>query len=202
CRAGHLRALQAARVFHEHQYPHRPDPGRGGAALGRAAAAVRRRHHRSCTATGARHGAACSDGIARGQCARLRRRISPDALARAGLSSLGAVPHRENGHGGQADGSAGSPGPRLPIMTQTPTNQPPQPTAQTGVATDAARSPQDTATTIQPDTGPPKTIKPRPRTVAVMLVVLLVGVLLVLWAWRLGPFDTAVVATDYSYVRG
>lgn len=86
-------------------------------------------------------------------------------------------------------------------MTQTPGNQPPQPATQTGVATDAARSPQDTATTSPPGNGPPKTIKPRPRTVAVMLVVLLAGVLLVLWAWRLGPFDTAVVATDNSYVR-
>lgn len=86
-------------------------------------------------------------------------------------------------------------------MTQTPTNQPPQSATPPGVATDAARSPQDTATS-QPDNGPPKTIKPGPRTVAVMLVVLLAGVLLVLWAWRLGPFDTAVVATDNSYVRG
>jgi multidrug resistance efflux pump len=88
-------------------------------------------------------------------------------------------------------------------MTQTASNQPPQPTAQAGVATDAARNAQDTATTAAPpDTGPPKTIKPRPRTVAIMAVVLLAGILLVLWAWRLGPFATAVVATNNSYIRG
>lgn len=35
-----------------------------------------------------------------------------------------------------------------------------------------------------------------------MAVVLLAGILLVLWAWHLGPFATAVVTTDNSYVRG
>jgi multidrug resistance efflux pump len=49
---------------------------------------------------------------------------------------------------------------------------------------------------------PPKTIKASARSVALMVVVALVGIALILWAWQLGPFDTAVVTTDNAYVRG
>lgn len=49
---------------------------------------------------------------------------------------------------------------------------------------------------------PPKYLKPKPWAVAVMSVVALVGIVLILWAWRIGPFDSAVVRTDNGYVRG
>ncbi len=48
----------------------------------------------------------------------------------------------------------------------------------------------------------PKTVKPSRTAVIVMLLVALVGVLLILWAWRLGPFATAHERTDNAYVRG
>ncbi len=35
-----------------------------------------------------------------------------------------------------------------------------------------------------------------------MLLVALAGVLLILWAWHLGPFATALERTDNAYVRG
>src|SRR2546427_246452 len=48
----------------------------------------------------------------------------------------------------------------------------------------------------------PKLIKPSLRSVLVMLVVALAGVLLVLRAWNLFPFAGTVVSTDNAYVRG
>ncbi len=49
---------------------------------------------------------------------------------------------------------------------------------------------------------PPKVIKPSKRSVIVMAFVLLAGLLLILWAWNLGPFKTTQVTTDNAYVRG
>lgn len=49
---------------------------------------------------------------------------------------------------------------------------------------------------------PPKTIKPRRITVFIMAGVALVGVLLILAAWRIWPFTGSVVVTENSYVRG
>lgn len=49
---------------------------------------------------------------------------------------------------------------------------------------------------------PPKTIKPRRVTVIIMAGVVLVGVLLILAAWRIWPFTSTIVVTENSYVRG
>lgn len=49
---------------------------------------------------------------------------------------------------------------------------------------------------------PPKLIKASRRTLVLMAGVALIGVALVLWAWRLGPFASTVVHTDDAYVRG
>ncbi|GAA0439864.1 MULTISPECIES: HlyD family secretion protein [Sphingomonas] len=49
---------------------------------------------------------------------------------------------------------------------------------------------------------PPKTIKPRRFTVALMAGVAVVGVLLILAAWRIWPFTGTMVVTENSYVRG
>ena len=49
---------------------------------------------------------------------------------------------------------------------------------------------------------PPKVIKPSKRSVIVMAFVLLGGLLLILWAWNLGPFKTTRITTDNAYVRG
>lgn len=48
----------------------------------------------------------------------------------------------------------------------------------------------------------PKTIKPSLRSALIMLVVALAGILLVLRAWNLWPFNSSVVTTDNAYVRG
>lgn len=48
----------------------------------------------------------------------------------------------------------------------------------------------------------PKKIKPSRRSVLVMAVVALAGILLVLRAWNQWPFNSSVVSTDNAYVRG
>ena len=48
----------------------------------------------------------------------------------------------------------------------------------------------------------PKKIKPSTRSVLIMAVVALAGILLVLRAWNLWPFSNSVVTTDNAYVRG
>lgn len=65
-----------------------------------------------------------------------------------------------------------------------------------------AQAPAPTPQPPQPAPAAPKTIKPSRAAVAAMLLVALVGVLLILWAWRLGPFATAHERTDNAYVRG
>lgn len=49
---------------------------------------------------------------------------------------------------------------------------------------------------------PPKTIKTSGRTIALMAVLFAIGVLLILYAWRLWPFASPVVTTENAYVRG
>ena len=48
----------------------------------------------------------------------------------------------------------------------------------------------------------PKTIKPSRFAVIAMVLVGITGILLILWAWNLGPFASAMVRTDNAYVRG
>ncbi|RYF80336.1 MAG: HlyD family secretion protein [Comamonadaceae bacterium] len=68
-------------------------------------------------------------------------------------------------------------------------------------ATPPAATPSPAAATAAP-ASPPKLIKASRRTLVLMAGVALVGIALVLWAWRLGPFATTVVHTDDAYVRG
>lgn len=73
------------------------------------------------------------------------------------------------------------------------------------VPTDAAREGGDTAASAPqaaPPPSPPKTIKPGQTTVVAMTVVAVAGIALILWAWNLWPFTSAVVSTDNGYVRG
>lgn len=66
---------------------------------------------------------------------------------------------------------------------------------------DASGRPVDPAP-APADEGPSKIIKPKRRTVFIMAGVAIIGVLMILWAWRLWPFTSAVVTTDNSYIRG
>ena len=73
-----------------------------------------------------------------------------------------------------------------------------------GTAASASPAPAPAAApSPSPSPSPsPKLIKPSLRSVLVMLVVALAGVLLVLRAWNLFPFAGTVVSTDNAYVRG
>lgn len=56
---------------------------------------------------------------------------------------------------------------------------------------------------VQPEQQkPPKIIKPKKSTVVIMAVVMLIGVGIILWSWKLWPFSTAMQTTNNSYIRG
>lgn len=59
------------------------------------------------------------------------------------------------------------------------------------------------APTAAPISAPPsKLISTDKKVLMIMLVVLLIGIALVLWAWKIGPFNTATQSTDNSYIKG
>lgn len=68
------------------------------------------------------------------------------------------------------------------------TAQPPQ----SSTATDAGPAPDD----------PPKTIRPSRRSVILMVMVALIGITAILYAWQLWPFSDRVAVTENAYVRG
>ncbi|MEN5180609.1 HlyD family secretion protein [Comamonas testosteroni] len=47
-----------------------------------------------------------------------------------------------------------------------------------------------------------KLIRPSFKAIGLMLLVAVVGILLVLWAWKLPPFASSTMRTDNAYVRG
>jgi len=56
--------------------------------------------------------------------------------------------------------------------------------------------------TDETELAPSKTIRTSRRMLVIMAIVAILGVLLILWAWRLPPFTNTVIATENSYVRG
>jgi multidrug resistance efflux pump len=68
-----------------------------------------------------------------------------------------------------------------------------------GDADDSA-PPASASAPVQPP--PPKKIRATPASIGIMAVVAAVGIGLIMWAWHLGPFNSARVATDNAYVRG
>jgi multidrug resistance efflux pump len=66
------------------------------------------------------------------------------------------------------------------------------PDAETTPTTDAGGTPPE----------PPKTIQPSRRSIVLMTLVALVGVLAILYAWQLWPFTGSLVTTENAYVRG
>ncbi|MDQ1063299.1 MULTISPECIES: HlyD family secretion protein [unclassified Stenotrophomonas] len=71
------------------------------------------------------------------------------------------------------------------------------------VPTDAApvTAPAAPAAAAAPSSAP-KYLKPSRGSVAVMIVVALIGIALILRAWSLWPFNSSWVSTDNAYVRG
>lgn len=47
-----------------------------------------------------------------------------------------------------------------------------------------------------------KLIPTAKRTLVLMFFVLLAGIMMIMWAWRIGPFNSAVESTDNSYIKG
>ena len=47
-----------------------------------------------------------------------------------------------------------------------------------------------------------KLISTPQRTLIFMLIILLLGIALILWAWRIGPFHNSIESTENSYVKG
>ncbi|WP_109440241.1 HlyD family secretion protein [Acinetobacter haemolyticus] len=74
-------------------------------------------------------------------------------------------------------------------------------------ATNAEASPQSNSATQAAEVPPPpppasKLIETKRSTLWWMLLVLLVGITIILWAWKIGPFHTAIEQTDNSYIKG
>ncbi|ENV36342.1 hypothetical protein F959_02872 [Acinetobacter venetianus RAG-1 = CIP 110063] len=85
---------------------------------------------------------------------------------------------------------------------EKPENQATQ-VEQAKAETETAKA-SETPNQLPPPPPPPtsKLIKTKRSTLWWMLFVLLVGITIILWAWRIGPFHTAVEQTDNSYVKG
>jgi multidrug resistance efflux pump len=68
----------------------------------------------------------------------------------------------------------------------------------------ATPSSGQSATVPQAPAAPPpsKLIPTAKRTLMLMFLVLLVGITIILWAWKIGPFDSAIESTDNSYIKG
>jgi len=68
-------------------------------------------------------------------------------------------------------------------------------------ATESMPTTQATTTVVTPAPSS-KIIPTRKRTLILMFFVLLLGIGLIMWAWKIGPFDNAIESTENSYVKG
>ena len=79
--------------------------------------------------------------------------------------------------------------------------KPVAPAETTATSKNAPEAEQPTATA--PVTPPSsKLIPTAKRTLILMFLVLIIGIGIILWAWKIGPFNSAVESTDNSYVKG
>ncbi|WP_174560857.1 HlyD family secretion protein [Acinetobacter bouvetii] len=60
-------------------------------------------------------------------------------------------------------------------------------------------TPDPSSTTEQPSS---KLIATKKSTLLWMFLVLIIGIIVIMWAWRIGPFNSSVQQTDNSYIRG
>ncbi|VXA83689.1 putative multidrug resistance efflux pump [Acinetobacter sp. 8I-beige] len=75
--------------------------------------------------------------------------------------------------------------------------------AETTATSENASQPEQpvaAATSITPPSS--KLIPTAKRTLILMFLILIIGIGIILWAWKIGPFDSAVESTDNSYVKG
>ncbi|MDH1800157.1 HlyD family secretion protein [Acinetobacter johnsonii] len=76
----------------------------------------------------------------------------------------------------------------------------PAETTATSENTSQPEQPVAAATPITPPSS--KLIPTAKRTLILMFLILIIGIGIILWAWKIGPFDSAVESTDNSYVKG
>ncbi|TCB67024.1 HlyD family secretion protein [Acinetobacter sp. ANC 4178] len=80
--------------------------------------------------------------------------------------------------------------------------KPAAPAETTATSEDASQPEQPAAATTAITPPSSKLIPTAKRTLILMFLVLIVGIGIILWAWKIGPFDSAVESTDNSYVKG
>ena len=75
--------------------------------------------------------------------------------------------------------------------------------AETTATSEDASQPEQPVTATTPITPPSsKLIPTAKRTLILMFLILIIGIGIILWAWKIGPFDSTVESTDNSYVKG
>ena len=80
--------------------------------------------------------------------------------------------------------------------------KPVAPTETTATSENASQPEQPVATTTPITPPSSKLIPTAKRTLILMFLVLIIGIGIILWAWKIGPFDSTVESTDNSYVKG
>ncbi len=68
--------------------------------------------------------------------------------------------------------------------------------------TGTPKEPSQAAPVSAPPPPSSKLIPTAKRTLVLMFIVLLVGIAIIMWAWKIGPFSNAIQSTDNSYVKG
>ncbi len=87
-------------------------------------------------------------------------------------------------------------------QNSTSTDAPSHPEESTVASTDQVNS--DQAVKQDAPTAPPssKLIATDKKVLILMFFVLLLGIAVILWAWKIGPFDSAIESTENSYIKG
>ena len=88
---------------------------------------------------------------------------------------------------------------KRPVNTDAAAEKPAQPTKAAKPADNADQGKSKTTVSVADNWHPPK--KTRLKS-AVLIAIGLVAISLVLYAWKLPPFQSAVASTDNAYVRG
>ncbi|MEG0031503.1 HlyD family secretion protein [Acinetobacter sp.] len=82
-------------------------------------------------------------------------------------------------------------------------DQKPVAPAETTATSENASQPEQPVAAATPITPPSsKLIPTAKRTLILMFLVLIIGIGIILWAWKIGPFESAVESTDNSYIKG
>ena len=82
-------------------------------------------------------------------------------------------------------------------------DQKPAAPAETTARSENASQPEQTVAAATAITPPSSNLIPTAkRTLILMFLVLIIGIGIILWAWKIGPFDSAVESTDNSYIKG